>query len=141
VQSDGEIGGDYQVGESWSVRFVLRNGDYVVAGDHPRLPLGSGGATVRPVVTEWWYAEQTNLMGRHTVTCQREFMLCTDPTEPGDTEVWSDALYEVGTRIYCDPVVAERQAEKAARRSQASAIQWDGCDLEVVQKLAAAQAR
>jgi hypothetical protein len=71
VVPGGDVGGDSQVSESFSVRFHHR--------DRP-------GA----LVTYCYYAAaDPDDSAAITVERDAEFMVCTDPADPGGTEVWS----------------------------------------------------
>ena len=71
VLPGGDVGGDRQASESFSVRFHHR--------DHPGV-----------LVTYSYYAavDEENLAAI-TVDRETEFMVCTDPADPGGSEVWS----------------------------------------------------
>jgi hypothetical protein len=74
--SAGDIGGDIQVGDSWSLRYV-----------NAALP----GALI---TITYYAAEYDDLPGEFVVQGQVEWMLCEDPESPGDTELWSLVEYE-----------------------------------------------
>lgn len=114
VQSGGDVGGDYQVGESYSVRYR-----------HPDHP----GA----VVTRYFYAEEhaPDHAGnrQYGVSIQDELIRCSDPEQPGDTELWSDARYDATGQIYETPLQAEHAAIAAAYDpawERDVPIEWDG---------------
>jgi hypothetical protein len=75
VLPGGDVGGDTQISESFSVRFWHR--------DRP-------GA----MVTYCYYAA-ANLHdpAAISVDCQTEYLVCADPDDPGGTEVWSAYRY------------------------------------------------
>lgn len=70
IQPGGDVGGDYQVSDAHSVRFI-----------RPDLP-GS-------LITDSWYVEKDEKSRAYWVRCQVEFMLCRDPADPGSTELWA----------------------------------------------------
>jgi hypothetical protein len=75
-QRNGTPAGDSQVTDSWSRRFAcdLGNGEWAVIGaDFYTVDYDDGEGVI--------------------LECQAEYVLCTDPNRPGDTEVWSDARY------------------------------------------------
>lgn len=111
----GDIGGDKQVGESTSIRFV--NPDlrgrvitiyaYPVGVSH----LGEDG-------------DQVKVTGIQSAT---EFMICTDVDNPGDTEVWSDCLYiDETTRPFAELGAAERTAAGLLTLADPKNINWNG---------------
>lgn len=111
VDSAGDIGGDIQRGESYSVRFV-----------RPDRP--------RSLVTVSFYAtESDNNPSEYGIERQVEFLVCEDPNEPGGTEVWSDCHYD---DISYEVIDTEAEAEAEAARHAQSAlgdgddIRWDG---------------
>jgi hypothetical protein len=65
----------------------------------------------------FWVAEQV------------EFLLCTDPTDPGGTEVWSDIQYHDYPDRYVNADVAERVARQMAEDASCEAVTWDGRSL------------
>jgi hypothetical protein len=71
VLPGGDVGGDHRVSESFSVRFHHR--------DHPGV-----------LVTYCYYAA-ADPDNPATITVEREteYLVCTDPTDPGGTEAWS----------------------------------------------------
>lgn len=114
VDPGGDVGGDRQVGESYSVRFVAADGRHA-----PRAP-GEFG-----VITVYIYAvsaggdepEDARNGGDDAefgVEVQAEFTLCRDPERPGDTEAWADnRVYELpGT--YDDVASADGAAHHIA---------------------------
>ena len=75
VLPGGDVGGDTQVDESFSVRFHHR--------DRP-------GA----LVTYCFYAvADPDQPAAVSVERQTEYLVCTDPTDPGGTEIWSDYCF------------------------------------------------
>lgn len=76
-QDHGDVGGDAQASDSWGRRFVL-----------PRDEEG----LVPVLEVRYFIARKDHLNegGPRCVRRQVEYMLCTDPYDPGSTEVWSD---------------------------------------------------
>jgi hypothetical protein len=80
VAPGGHVGGDDQVGEAFSARWTM---------------------TLKPnlvcVVTRTYYAATDQTNARHPacthLECDTEYLVCTDPADPGGTEVWSDNGY------------------------------------------------
>lgn len=111
VDSNGDCGGDIQQGDSYSVRFL-----------NPHIP----GA----IVTVTFYAaEYDDAPGEFIVQRQVEWLLCEDPAEPWDTEIWSDADYDDMGDMYDAADDAERAAREHAGRSLEDApgeIDWAG---------------
>lgn len=92
-------GGDtaeYQVGDAWDARWTAR--------------LSEGWA----VVTQTFYL--ADIKGRQFVESQVEFMWCSDPADPGGTELASDMVYLDHTAdMSADPrVLAEQAVEPTA---------------------------
>lgn len=113
VAPGGDVGGDYQAGEAWSVR---------LASD--QVP----GA----LITVYAFAEALHDPddGRYRVQVMTEYLTCTDISDPGGTETWSDYVYD-GTadpRVYGDGDEADAAARKLAEGYAASPdrFSWDG---------------
>jgi hypothetical protein len=71
VLPGGDVGGDRQASEAFSVRFWHR--------DHPGV-----------LVTYTYFAAvDDENPAEITIERETEFLVCTDPTDPGGTEVWS----------------------------------------------------
>ncbi len=81
VFAGGNVGGDAQVGEAYSARWTRS------------LPDGTWG-----VVDRVFYVADTG--DGPYMECQTEYLICTDPADPGSSEVWADARYDTE---YCDP--------------------------------------
>lgn len=121
-QKGGDVGGDTQAADSWSVRFV---------GDQHSE--SSAGRRLYSVLTVYAYAAsqlwKTVITGPWHVTTQVEMTVCTDPNRPGDTEVWSDAKYIDDQRTYTDIDEADRAARDLADRYVRDGrppVDWDG---------------
>lgn len=113
VQSAGDIGGDIQRGETYSVRFV-----------RPDKP-GS-------LYTVTFYAVEYDHQcpGEFVVQEQTEWMVCEDPRDPGGTEIWSDMqTRDISEHVWYTQAEAEKEAREFAEaelRPGSSDIGWDG---------------
>jgi hypothetical protein len=107
VEPGGDVGGDWQATEAFSVRYTR--------ADRP-------GA----VVDVTFYGEDPGDGKGLRVTAMTETTLCTDVRDPGGTETWSDAMYRSESQRYRTDREAERAARNAAERHQPSEIRWDG---------------
>lgn len=113
VQPGGDCGGDYQVTESYSRRFV-----------RPGVP----GA----MITVSFYGVACHdadgvPTGEYAVEEQTEMLVCTDPADPGGTEVWSDYAYrDVNVLAIADEAEAERKARRFAEGADMYGCGWDG---------------
>jgi len=104
VQPGGDAGGDIQAGQSYSVRYRRADRPWamITRTAYPaRVPDRSGVFVVR-VETEW--------------------LVSTDPLDPGRTETWSECVHDDEPDIY--PSAAD--AEKAAVRVATDLLD-DGC--------------
>lgn len=118
IFAGGQVGGDYQVSEAWSLRFR--------AEDDPRVVLDVhffGEA-------ETEFAAEHHL-GPYHITRMVEPIICEDAAQPpGDTEVWSDGRYEIIQRHIVISDVPVKQLDEAARGYAAlftpDMIDWDG---------------
>jgi hypothetical protein len=107
VCAGGDVGGDYQAGEAWSVRLASS-----------QVP----GA----LITVYAFAEACRRHdpdmgdvpadGEYTVQVMIEYLTCTDVTDPGGTETWSDMVYDsaADTQVYSDGDEADAAARKLA---------------------------
>ena len=106
------VGGDYQRGDSYGVRFVR--------DDMP----GS-------LIDVTFYAvEYDENPGEFRVQRCVEWRVCEDPEDPGGTEVWSDAIYDDPMDTTFDSAGAAEDnaretAEDALERADAYGT-WDG---------------
>ncbi len=108
VRPGGDCGGVFQAGDSFSVRYVRPDirGALITRTAYP-LRCGS----------------------EYTVQVKTEWLICTDPADPGGTEVWSDESYDdSGTGIYPSASAAEAAASQLAARliGDAGTHDWDG---------------
>ena len=111
VTDGGDVGGDIQAGDSWSVRYI-----------RPDMP-GS-------LITETYYpVTWPECPGEYTVERQVEFMVCEDPADPGGTEIWSEATYDTVSYLVMDTA---EEAGQEAREFAENALdrgwthRWDG---------------
>jgi hypothetical protein len=112
VLSGGDVGGDVQASDSWSVRFV------------PKAEPDDG---LHGLITEYWYAEAMD-DGTFGVTCQIEYMVCTDVEDPGGTETYAETDYDTGAdvRAYETAEAAGTAAQYQAKQSTPDGYAWDG---------------
>lgn len=121
VVPNGDVGGDVQVGGSWAVRF--RPDVEPVPGLHA-------------MVTESFFASDLGIDDgqelpadhldhvRFTVTCYTEWLVCSDPGDPGGTEVWSDAVFADLDLRCSDLDAADQEAWQYAATSLAEDVVW-----------------
>jgi len=108
VLPGGDIGGDSQASESFSVRFHHR--------DHPG------------VLVTYCYDATTDPDNPTTITVQREieYLLCTDPTDPGGSELWSAYRTTVLPGRYASLQAATDAALEAAQAHLVCEEPWSG---------------
>jgi hypothetical protein len=108
VLSAGDVGGDAQVSESFSVRFHRR--------DRPDA-----------MVTYCYYAA-VDLDHPATVSVQRqtEYRVCIDPNDPGATEVWSTYRFTTLQSGFSEVQAATDAANHAAQNHLVCEEQWSG---------------
>ena len=109
VRMGGDRGGDFQAGDSFSVRYV-----------RPDLP----GA----LITRTVYPVYGACPGEFAVQIETEWLLCTDPADPGGTEVWSDYAYHDQSGTYGSAAAARAAASRVATEllQDAGSHDWDG---------------
>lgn len=115
----GDVGGDIQVGEAYSRRFVHER----LAGRHIEVnayPIKGDGTTPEP-------PEDAPIR----LKIQTELMVATDPDDPGGTEVWSEYEYSELPEAFEVDYPDVETAELAARRylkqlDPALHFTWDG---------------
>lgn len=100
----GDTGGDYQMSEAWSRRFVREAPD----GEHL-------------VVTVAFYVERPPGLPVPQIMCQIEYVRCTDPRDPGATEQYADYTFAA-----VDGNVSEDRAKALCEQLRAEDIEWDG---------------
>lgn len=115
VTPGGDVGGDYQATESWSIRYR--------AEEDPTR------------VVEVYYfgeyqsdADAENEVGPYDLTRYTDATICRDPSlSPGETEIWSDSRYD---KIETDLTWSLKSLDEAARGFAAlhtpDLIDWDG---------------
>lgn len=106
ILSGGDIGGDHQAGGSYSLRYHL-------ASDRTRI------------VTVYTYPVEKS-RGRFQVEIQIEYLVCTDPRYPGDTERWANAEYENPPSEFRSLKKASDYAATLIRGHRARDITWNG---------------
>jgi hypothetical protein len=106
VSECGDPGGDVQVGPSWGIR--LRR------DDKPCSIID---------ITYWAFADETN-RGEYGVVRQVEHLVCNDPSDPWDTEVWSH-----GAQDDVNDLVMRRKEAIAYARTCADEDFAEGADL------------
>jgi hypothetical protein len=108
VLPGGDVGGDAQLGESFSVRFWHR--------DHPGALVG------------YCYYAALDLDDLATVYVERqtELLACTDRVDPGGTEVWSYSRYETVQRGLGSVEAATVAARQAAEAHLTCDEAWSG---------------
>ena len=114
VASGGDVGGDLQATEAYSVRF---------------LPAEERADGLHAAFTDYWYGEatgQTHRDGPFRVARQREYLICTDPRDPGSTEVWADYAYHWPGGRYGTTAEADAAARARAEDDSGTDIRWDG---------------
>ena len=125
-QRDGTVGGD-GAAECWSARWGKRNSDGTFA-----------------LITSYYYPvdmrerygdddEDQSRFGDtpFDVELQVEFLICTDPADPGSSETWSNYEYDNALSLKGFPTL--ETADEAAKRLCVSALEnfdrdfsWDG---------------
>jgi hypothetical protein len=111
IACDDQVGGDDQVGESYSVRF--RRADLPGAIiTRTAYPVNVGG----------------DCEGQFLVRVETVWLVCRDPDDPGGTEVWSDRRVEDENELYGTSIEAARAAWGVAceLRCDAGFLAWDG---------------
>ena len=139
VQSSNEtIGGDNQITDSYSVRYLLADDNGTL-----KARIDSDGRKIYAVLTVYVYAaarmdELGNLEpdsdGQPVIwlATQVERMLCTNPEDPGSTEVWSDYEYTDLDQFFVTQEAADVAARRMAELYAADAqlfqrdFDWDG---------------
>jgi hypothetical protein len=108
IASGGDVGGDVQATESYSVRF---------------RPVSEPDDGLFAMVTAYFYGAK--LHGRCWVQEQVEFLVCSDPQDPGSSEVWSD--YRVMDHDQARSVgLADQAARDMAASLDGHGLTWDG---------------
>lgn len=117
VLAAGAVGGDRQASEAWGARY---------------LPEDEPDDGLHALIEENWYAERVDdpkdsdkVLG-YQVSCQTLFQICTDPSDPGGTEVWANYVYDNMSQIYDTVGQAEAVAKHEAESSSSDDFGWDG---------------
>jgi hypothetical protein len=113
VAAGGDVGGDLQATESYSVRF---------------RPVREPADGLHALVTDSWYGEATGETyrdGPFRVACHREYLICSDPSDPGSTEVWADSSFGWLGGMYATTAAAEAAAKARTPADDGADIRWD----------------
>ena len=106
-----QVGDDDQAGESYSIRFhrADRPGAIITRTAYPVTVTESRG-------------------GQFLIRVETEWLVCSNPADPGGTEVWSDRRREDETRSYDTAAGAEQAAQDVAREvlRDVASLTWDG---------------
>jgi hypothetical protein len=118
VSQGGDIGGDIQASDSWAVRFVRDD-----------QPAGPGSASL-VTVTCYGTEDEENNPGEFGIVREVEYLICTDPDDPGGTELWSEYEYD-DVFPDQDPRTAEEAGclardEAEAALNDAGELAWNG---------------
>jgi hypothetical protein len=110
VQPGGDAGGDIQAGESYSVRYrrADRPGAMITRTAYPAGVPGRPGVFFVQVETEW--------------------LVSSEPLDPGGTETWSECTYDDESGTYASAADAEKAAARVATGLLADGCSqnWDG---------------
>jgi hypothetical protein len=110
VQPGGDVGGDSQAGESYSVRY--RRAD-----------------RQRAMITRTTYpAGVPDQPDAFFVQIETEWLVSADPLDPGGTETWSEYAYDDEAGTYTSAAEAEKAALRVATGllSDGCSQNWDG---------------
>jgi hypothetical protein len=108
VLPGGDVGGDNQASESFSVRFHHR--------DRPGVL----------VTYSYFAAVDEENPAAITVERETEFMICTDPADPGGTEVWSAYRWTALQSGFASVQAATDAAFQAAQAHLTCEEPWSG---------------
>jgi len=121
VAPGGDVGGDYQAGEAWSVRLAS---DQVPGALITVYVFAEAGRRRDPDMGD------VPADGEYHVQVMTEYLTCTDISDPGGTETWSDMVYDdaASPRTYNDGDEADQAARKLAGAYAANPgrFGWDG---------------
>lgn len=128
VMEEGFVGGDWQVGEAFSKRFVRDD-----------LPGSLCTVSIYAVRHEEGDGCVRHEVGKLALRDQIEFMICGNPEEPGSTEIWCDYWYgeqdlddHHGNELKFDQVsTAETKAWVMADQLDPTVVKWNGVDRSV----------
>ena len=119
VTAGGDVGGDYQAGEAWSVRLASPE----VYGALITVYVFAEALTVN-------HGHGDERSGVYRVTVMTEYLTCTDTGDPGGTETWSDYRYDnnADPLAYGSAAEADDAALKLARvyADTPHRFSWDG---------------
>ncbi len=108
--------GDDAVGRSWDQRYFKQ------------LPDGTWA-----IITDVYYVEQTKTYNQpevepaFVVTNRTEYVVCTDVTDLGSTELYTDYEYEDGSAFFYSTLAsAEAEAERLGSADWRHALLWSG---------------
>jgi hypothetical protein len=109
----GDCGGDVQASEAYNMRWTQP------------LPDGNTAVITRSFYAAVEYDDEDRTGPRH-LTQQTEYLVCTDPTDPGGTEVWSDYRDERLGPLPQSERICDREARAAAAAARPpSNIEWN----------------
>jgi hypothetical protein len=108
VLPGGDVGGDRHASESFSVRFHHRNRPGVL------------------VTYSYYAAVDEENPAAITVERETEFMVCTDPADPGSSEVWSAYSHTTLPGSYANLQAATDAALQAAQAHLVCEAAWAG---------------
>jgi hypothetical protein len=117
VVPGGDVGGDYQISESWVIRYRAEEDPTRVVDVYFFGEVKTEAASEIPT-------------GPYTITRMTEATICRDPQQPpGDTEVWSDSRYDELSEISTGGIpikVLDETARGMAALHTPDLIGWDG---------------
>lgn len=118
ISKGADVGGDIQVTDAWDVRF---------------RPVDEPSDGLHALVTVYHYGvcRDDKQVGEYWVQRQVEYMICTDPADPGDTEVWCDYDFDDLGEVFRNKRDVAKAARTAAEETDAEYITWDGRTQEV----------
>lgn len=123
IEEGGDVGGDYQTTDSWTARF--RRADdacrIITVYAFGEVPEGRWIA----------YEQGADAGDQAQVTAMVEYLVCTDPKDPGGTERYSDAKYLLVNETEQGKAAAEAWARNFVTeltpdtRAWAQIFDWD----------------
>lgn len=117
IYEAGPVGGDYQVSDGWNVRYTLQDGP---------------DDGLHAIIDENFYVESgPDGASPYVVTTQTMYQVCTDPEDPGGTEVYADYEYDEDDDItlYFDSDGLARaiaSTRRLAELDRSDMFLWDG---------------
>jgi hypothetical protein len=111
IRRGDQVGGDDQASESYSIRFNRAD--------------RSGAIITR---TAYPVTAAKSCEGQFLIRVETEWLVCSNPMDPGGTEVWSDRRTEDETGSYETAAEAERAAQDVASEllRDVASLTWDG---------------